>query len=307
MSNTDLSAPKAVIRDVFAVPVEVCEFPNAQRLNAELKATVLAHRESSSGVVDSNRYGWHSDYDFHRWPEPCVAEFTAMVKHAASLMTAHLFPQSSSKELDGWEIVNAWANVNVRGGHNAPHQHIDSGGSLSGFYYVDIDGCNDPSQMGRTIFEDRSGVARLASSSADLKSREYALVPSPGTMCIFPAAQMHYVEPNRTDRLRITIAFNLRNAAFNVLYYPDMTGADWWWRNFRGLMVLRSKIPEKLKALSLFTSYFLAELRRPAAGSTVRRAKIALARAEVDASSSKQQSRIDDLAEGPLAEKNLLV
>ncbi len=37
-----------------------------------------------------------------------------------------------------------------------------------------------------------------------------------------------------------------------------MKEADWWWTNFRGLMMLKRKLPEKLYALSLLPRQIMA-------------------------------------------------
>jgi hypothetical protein len=70
-------------------------------------------------------------------------------------------------------------------------------------------------------------------------------------MVVFPGRLYHYVEPYTGNRLRITIAFNLKHPDFVVPYYEGMQEPDWWWTNFRGLMIIPEKVPEKLRALCI--------------------------------------------------------
>lgn len=308
MSNAILQGPHVIVRELFASPIAVCEWPDAERLNAQLRDVILARFKSSPSVVQSGRYAWQSEQDMHKWPEPRIAQFIAMVKAAAANTVARVVPGADQTYLENWRVISCWANVNPPGGHSHSHNHAETGGHLAGFYYVDLGDCNDPSYAGRTIFEDHSGIALPRRLDSSVLAREYALVPKPGRAALFPAAQFHYVEPNRTKGMRITVAFNLAHPEFDVLYYPNMRDPGWWWRNFRGLMLLRTKIPEKLNALALFASYAIDELRR--ADDVVplsRRLKSARLRAEVDASAAADAARAVNTPDGRLPEKEQIV
>jgi uncharacterized protein (TIGR02466 family) len=287
MKQTNARQPDVVVRNLFAMPIVVCRWPDAQRLNAELRETIMNRFRTSPGVVISNRKGWHSKFDLHEWPEPCVAEFMEMVQTAARQMVQHALPDAGERYLENWQVTPAWANVNPAGAHNRSHHHLDGGAHFSGLYYVDIGECEGPIDRGCTIFEDRSGVAQPSEPSVHPLSREYALVPAPGTMALFPSSQYHYVEPYRGKGVRVTIAFNLYHPEFHILYYPGMQSMGWWWKNFRGLMILKEKIPEKAHALSLFASYAAKELREPHSEEPLgRRLKVVYERASVDASAA---------------------
>lgn len=279
-------ALRAAIRDLFASPIGIFEWPETDRLNAELRAAILKRYQSTPSLVQSARYAWQSEHHIDRWPEACFAELAAMIKEAAGRMAAHVTSDRETNARDGWEIVSCWANVNPPGGHSRSHNHMETGGVFSGVYYVDTGGC-EPALAGRTIFEDRSGVPRPLQPGQDLLAREVASLPKPGVACLFTAAQQHYVEPNRGQGLRITIAFNLKHPNFLAHYYPDMRMPNWWWRNFRGLMLLRTKLPEKLKAFALFLSYLVQEGQKGGGASLRQRVKTARERAEVDAGTNK--------------------
>lgn len=284
--------PTFVVRDLFAMPVEVAHWTAAQRLNGELREAIMKRFNTSLGVVISNRKGWHSNFDLHEWPEPCIAEFMGMVRDAAANMVRHIVPDADKKYLENWQVKPAWANVNPAGAHNDSHHHLDGGAHLSGFYYVDVGRCDGPTDRGCTIFEDRSGVARPALPDRHPLSREFALVPTPGTMAMFPASQMHYVEPYKGEGVRITIAFNLTHPEFEILYYPGMQSPGWWWKNFRGVMVATEKVPEKLRALRYFASYAREVFRSGRDASLRDRLKNLYERASVDAAAKTAERRL---------------
>jgi len=294
--------PNGMIRDLFPSPVGLFEWPNTDQLNAELRTAIMARFNSSPGLVSSNRNGWHSKWDLHRWPEPCVAQLMAMLQASSSQLAAHLLRGTNSGLSQDWQIRKCWANVNPPGGYNQAHHHIQAGSLLSGVYYVDIGDCPDPNLAGRTVLQDRSGAAWL--KHPDPLSREYAVTPKPGTLLLFPAALLHYVEPYRGKSRRISIAFDLMHPELDALYYPDMPDPTWWWRNFRGLMLLRSKIPEKMRALARFMPYLVEEFRRPRANaSLMQRIKVTRDRAEADEAEARELASGRITADGRLPEK----
>lgn len=300
MSDIGNMGPKGTIRDLFPSPVGAFDWPDTERLNAELRAAIMARFETSPGLVSSNRNGWHSKWDLHRWPEPCVAELMAMIQASSSQLAAHFLPGKSLTQ--NWTIRKCWANVNPAGGYNQAHHHIGPGALLSGVYYVDIGDCPDPQFAGRTILQDRSGGA--LPKHPDPLSREYAITPKPGVLVLFPAALYHYVEPYRGKSRRISIAFDLGHTELDALYYPDMPDPTWWWRNFRGLMLLKTKIPEKMRAYARFVPYLVEEFRKPRANTSfMRRLKVTRDRAEADEAEARDVATGRVAADGGLPEK----
>lgn len=300
MLETLNSAPRATIRDLFASPVGAFDWSDTEQLNAELRAAIMDRYTTSPGLVSSNRKGWHSKFDMHTWPEPSVASLMSMVKASAARLGSHVLRDDDPEVAQGWQIKSCWSNVNPTGGYNQPHHHIAGNTLLSGFYYVDLGGCDDRKFAGRTVFQDRSGVAQR--KGHDPFAREYAVVPKPGTLVLFPAALYHYVEPYRGKGLRISVAFNLSHPQLETVYYPDMLEQDWWWKNFRGLMLLKTKVPEKARALRRFASYFVEELRNAHGNASfVQRLRVTRDRAEADEAEAREA--VHRLTAGQLAEK----
>jgi hypothetical protein len=85
------------------------------------------------------------------------------------------------------------------------------------------------------------------------------MTPRNGRMLLFPSSLMHSVEPYDGATQRITIAFNLYHPSFSVPRLEErMKRTDWWWTNFRGLMLLKRKVPEKMYALTLLPREIMA-------------------------------------------------
>lgn len=237
---------------LFPSPVMHFDWPDSGPLNQDLLEVVLARRAGSSGTVKTNRGGWQSDADLQDWHEPPVRvllqEMIDLAQEYVARQTGRVDPAFAS----GWKI-RAWANVNERGHFNRPHDHLGRYSFFSGVYYVNV-GDIEAGQAGggRTRFEDWSFVAIDVDRDADPTRRDSFMAPRNGRMLLFPASLMHSVEPYDGAAQRITIAFNLYHPGFSVPRLEErLKHADWWWTNFRGLVLLKRKAPEKLYALSL--------------------------------------------------------
>jgi uncharacterized protein (TIGR02466 family) len=108
-------------------------------------------------------------------------------------------------------ITGCWANISAPGaGHEA---HIHPNNYLSGVYYVQTQGGADS-----ITFQDPRPTAhiiapRVSENTRDTTSR-VTLQVKEGTLVIFPAWLVHAVEPNTSNRERISVSFNLMFTSF---------------------------------------------------------------------------------------------
>jgi uncharacterized protein (TIGR02466 family) len=262
-------------------------------LNVELKHVVLKKMATSAGVVKTNRGGWQSEADLHDWPEACIRTLMTRVQTAVREMIGNIVSVPTEEHLSGWKI-KAWANVNRKGAFNKSHHHDGPFSLWSGFYYVDVGDLEfDPLISGKTVFDDRSGVPKEIIRNGNAYEREISIRPKAGLMVMFPARVYHYVEPYSGEGVRITIAFNLWHPGFVVPLYEGMREGSWWWVNFRGLMVIRYKIPEKLYGISLIPRTLLERNFPWSSGlrEWFYHVKIALDNAFADASARTEKKR----------------
>lgn len=105
-----------------------------------------------------------------------------------------------------WRI-EAWVNTQPTGARN--NQHLHAGGCcLSGVYYVSL-----PVGAGRLIVHDPRKVAVHAAFSSICRAKLHPdavpVQPAEGMLVIFPSWLEHSVEENKSDDLRISLAFNV--------------------------------------------------------------------------------------------------
>ena len=249
---------------LFPSPVMVHDWADSEPLNQALRDAVRQRRTSTVGVVKTNRGGWQSDTDLQDWGD---AATRALVARMFALAREYVARQAGGDDpvfATGW-TVRAWANINEHGHFNRAHDHLGPKSFISGVYYVDV-GDIQSGQVagGRTRFEDWTRVAIDVHRSADPMRRDVFMDPRNGRMLLFPASLMHSVEPYQGHAQRMTIAFNLHHPALAVPRLAShLEQADWWWTNFRGLVLLKRKLPEKAYALTLLPGRLL---RRTAEG-----------------------------------------
>lgn len=282
------SAQRFELTHGYSVPFLKYTVPDSGRLNAELRRVILEKMEQTPGVVKTNRRGWHSPIDLAEWPEPCVQEFVGRLREAVREMVRLNYPAATDAHLEGWELT-AWANVSERGAFNAPHSHGSNGTAWASFYYVEPGLAFDGKVSGLTKFQDCSGLPKDISSDLDPYSREIAIIPAAGLMVLFPATLTHYVDPYLGSARRITIACNFKHPAFIVPSYEDSAEQTWWWRNFRGLMILPRNIHEKTWALALLPRKLAARALPARPSAWLEHFQVALSHAIAEASHLRQE------------------
>lgn len=207
------------INPMFAVPFGQDQHPDAETLNAELKALLLARE--NQGALYANptpslkqQHGvFESDFNLFAWPEACIQQLRQFCWGALGRMIQESNGYSA-EEMQRLQIFShTWFHVTRNGGFTILHTHPMA--SWSGVY------CVDP---GRTP-DDRpeSGVLRfhnphhysnyfLDAGNARLRAPyhhgTWNVRFQPGQLVLFPSWLQHEVMPFYGDDERITIAFN---------------------------------------------------------------------------------------------------
>lgn len=216
-SSDKLLNPELInIRRLFTTPLASIQYPNADTLNAELKALVT-HRmaQDQCGAQRSNDGGWQSANDFQEWGGDACGALVAFATQFATELTA-VHHEGFGLTVPGFEWkLNAWANVSQAGHSNALHGH--PGAFWSGVYWVDAGGREEDATVGGDLeFVDPRGMVASTYNPALRMRVEDCLtagfsstcVASSGTLIMFPSWLMHSVRRFEGTRPRISIAFN---------------------------------------------------------------------------------------------------
>ena len=145
----------------------------------------------------SNRLGWNSETRLFEKYE----DFKPLHSAVASCFN-HVFNELGVAD-DLQYRMEAWVNLTYPHGYNVKHVH--SGCLLSACYYVDV-----PPNSGELAFHDPRSGSIFSPLKTDSKQGALPQKTQPysGLLVIFPSWLEHSVEPNLSDKPRISIPVN---------------------------------------------------------------------------------------------------
>ena len=170
--------------------------------NKKLLKYILNIKNKEKGRNISNKGGWQSnDLDLN---ETIIDNL--IKKFYPSILE---FIQKLEFKFDKILVKNLWINVNGFKAFNITHTH--PGCFISGVYYVEV-----PKNSGNIVFhhpaEDMMSVDW--DSNKQIKYNSYNSItswfkPDSSHLYLFPAWLRHHVEPNLSNKDRISISFNI--------------------------------------------------------------------------------------------------
>lgn len=209
-----------------------------------IRDIILKHKDAEHTHEFTRRYstrgGWHSG-QVQAWEEgcsECAGPFGQLWEQIVDHVT-----QASILEMSGFECkrndtdeeeqqclqqshkfaitLYTWANVLEPGGYNVIHTHNNekkaSPGEWSGAFYIDVGGIDNANPD--------SGAFEYFDPRGDKKSSLYQdsllVVPSNGTLLLFPPYLKHMVHPYTGDQVRTTLSFNARVEMVEALQKDD--------------------------------------------------------------------------------------
>jgi uncharacterized protein (TIGR02466 family) len=188
------------------------------RLGSEVRAAVRAAileevaAERGAAVPEAGQV-WQSRHGLYRLPalEPLVGHVRTGVALVLELLRVGTAP---------FEITGLWVNVAAPGGAVRMHNHPNN--FLSGVYYVQVQegadsiSFHDPRPQAAVV---RPPVTELTAYNTD----QMVVRVEEGDLLVFPAWLSHSVDPNGSDRVRISASFNVMFSA----YAETMSGPMW--------------------------------------------------------------------------------
>lgn len=192
------------VTPVFPTFIGQLRVPDADAMNQDLHALILAEEGEYASLGQSNVGGWHSRPDFLNKLNPAVSAFKTWLNWALRRM---INTTTGANTFQGTLSASAWATICRAGSYHAPHCHPDS--AWSGVYYVDP-GTDNPDRplSGLLEFLDpRAGVEAIT-APGDPYGEPFRVRPEAGLLVVFPSWLYHWVHPYAGERPRVAISFN---------------------------------------------------------------------------------------------------
>ena len=193
--------------DMFKTPLFVFDLSNKKNINEinkQFKQFVLNEELLKNGRIVSNIGGFQTKLvgkDFLPF-----FNFVNNINEEINKVLLIL----NYKNVISVTPTQCWFNINRKGHINNLHTH--SGSDLALVYYIDIPKNNI--EGGSIIFNNPDYYTPMkdlkAESFNEYNSATYRYVPKKNNLLVFESHLQHFVEPNLTDDVRISMSFNLK-------------------------------------------------------------------------------------------------
>jgi uncharacterized protein (TIGR02466 family) len=209
---------KLEVASAFPTLIGRVQIPDADAMNRDLRALILAEETKYSSLGRSNIGGWHSRPDFLGQRDPAVCGLTNWLNWGLRRM---IEASTGSNTFQGQLSVFAWASICRVGAYHAPHSHPDS--AWSGVYYVDSgsDSADQPLSGALEFLDPRAGVDAVT-APGDPYGEPFRVRPQAGLLVIFPSWLYHWVHPYAGETPRIAISFNATPAPVAEALTPEI-------------------------------------------------------------------------------------
>ena len=194
-----------MLLSLFPTIIHVRKITNFKHIQKKLIEFIYDERRKDDiGIKASNTGGWHSNRNYHQKQD------NILYHTVKSAVKTHFSDNDFFKENLQIEISALWANINGKGDFNVSHIH--TGSDISGVLWIQI--------------PENSGVIEFTSPHMynQFKERQiykkkildnfgihpaWCLTPTEGNVIFFPSSLFHEVDPNNSEKDRISVSFNL--------------------------------------------------------------------------------------------------
>lgn len=186
-----------MIFNIFRVPIMHTNVPNKEfekyirkELTKSKKQNNLVTLSNTGGIqTDTFTGGDHINKVFEKQITGFISSFKAKIDFK-------------------WNIETYWINENKLGDFNKPHEHINPGLHFAAVWYLDA-----PLDSGRIVFMNEFNGIDFCSMwnyfDDPIAFSYYGIKPNKNDLIIFPSNLVHYVEPSRSKKTRLSVAMNI--------------------------------------------------------------------------------------------------
>ena len=184
------------VTPAFPTLIGRLRIPDAEAMNRDLRALIIAEEAQYASLGRSNIGGWHSHPDFLIRPDSAVSALNGWLTWALrQMIDATAGTDTFTSPLSAF----GWATICRAGAYHAPHSHPDS--AWSGVYYVDP-GTDSPDQPLSGVLEfldPRAGVEAVT-APGDPYGDPFRVRRKPGSSCYFPVGSITGFIPTPAKR-----------------------------------------------------------------------------------------------------------
>ncbi len=189
------------IIDIFKTPLFTCNLDSTRHMVPKLEQYALEQEKNKSGRNVSN-IGGHQTPFLSPDKEPLYSELLDLlmneIKGVCVAMNYH-----AEKEIT---IGQCWININRKGHLNMPHVHTNT--DFAGIYFIKTDS-NTPIGFRNPDLMLQQYVYKYTDFHP-YNTDGHIFYPQDNDFIMFPSHIEHWVDENKTDIPRISLAFNVK-------------------------------------------------------------------------------------------------
>lgn len=191
----------------FPTPILRQTLEDADRINKNLKKTILERAAKEESAARHLVGGWRSRDDLLGWPGKEADELKGVVNRAIARLT-QLTMGAPGKAIRGEITAVAWANVCRKGDYI--RQHIHPYSNWSGVYFVsgEKEVADNPDSGVLELIDPRGGAGVLETPGNPFGGT-FRIKPAPGLLVVHPGWLAHFVNPYGGRGERVSVGFNV--------------------------------------------------------------------------------------------------
>jgi uncharacterized protein (TIGR02466 family) len=191
---------------VFPIPIAKYTDTNFHDIKDEFVEMCYSEMNSKDrGRVISNRGGgWQSDESWFYEEEN--KSFNLYLHKIVERLFYDVFDHAGELSF----TMGAWININPPGAYNVSHTH--PGCDYAGVFYINVPDDESPLVFDGPQSHEHHNTFSMYSENFKHQYGifpEIEMHPNEGMIAIFPSSIRHFVDDNRSDEDRISIAFNI--------------------------------------------------------------------------------------------------
>jgi uncharacterized protein (TIGR02466 family) len=188
------------ITDIFKTSIFETSIENDNYINYFKK--ILRDEQSKNYCIKKSNNGGFQTIDFKE-----VNSKEILIDIFLTPVSNYIKTFKLKKKLDLY-LENYWINSNLLNDNNDLHSHSLS--NISGVYYIEV-----PDNSGRLVFQ-HGDLSKITNTNKNFEYiddanffSKYYIIPKKYDLILFPSDTFHYVEQNRSNKERISVAFNI--------------------------------------------------------------------------------------------------
>jgi len=207
-TNIDLQAKKITAQLKYVFPVGIFHYEVSENIRAEINEKIYLFIQKNPDYASMSN-GEVVKTSYNRQKNDFIGDAGLNMLFSEIMTACQGYMEAQNVFVSADVSVNSWLNIFEPNAVESVHEHF--GSFLSGCYYV-----KTPESSGEIVFKQEATRRAWAAEYTQLLGMDFGGIagdflhqPKSGDLLVFPSWLPHEVMRNRSNKNRISVAFNL--------------------------------------------------------------------------------------------------